>query len=76
MLNFFVTLIPSPRLSSPSRADFPRADSVYRVHGPAAQANSTDLYSKDWFMFDHSLVLPEYIIYFNYESPVSTSVNV
>lgn len=55
---------------SPTREDFPHADSVYRVHGPVAQANATDLYSKDWFIFDRSLVLPEYIIYFNYQSPV------
>ena len=55
-----------------SQANHPGADSVYRVHGPAAQVNSADVYSKDWFVFDQSLILPEYIIHFKYLSPVST----
>ena len=55
---------------SPMRADFPGADSVFRVHGPATHNSSADLFSKDWFLFDQSLVLPEYIIHFNYLSPV------
>ena len=58
--------------TSPCRESFPSADSVFRVCGPATQDNSTDLYSKDWFIFNPSLVLPEYIIHFNYLSPVRT----
>lgn len=42
---------------------------MYRVHGPAAQVNSADVYSKDWFVFDQSLILPEYIVHFKYLSP-------
>lgn len=61
------------KFTSPSRENFPNANSVYRVHGGAPQDNSTDLYSKHWFVFDASLVLPEYIIYYNYLSPVSHS---
>lgn len=50
---------------SPSPANFPGADSVFRVHAPS-QTSSADLYSKDWFVFDVELVLPEYIIDFKY----------
>ena len=55
---------------SPTRAAFPTADSVFRIHGVAQQGGIADLYSKDWFLFDSSLVLPEYIIHFRYLSPV------
>ena len=57
--------------SSVTRAAFPSADSVFRVHGVAQQGAIADLYSKDWFVFDSCLVLPEYIIHFQYLSPVS-----
>lgn len=66
---------------SPTKEEYPSADSVFRVHGPAGNTADSafkvygsgptaDFYSKDWFIFDASLILPEYIIHFKYLSPV------
>ncbi len=54
----------------PTKDAFPSADSVFRVHSPNAKSSRAEIYSKDWFIFDTSLILPEYIVYFKYLSPV------
>ncbi|CAL8295818.1 unnamed protein product [Arctogadus glacialis] len=44
----------------------PKADSVYRNMGTELGVRSHRDGPSQWFVFDHELVLPEYIVYFEY----------
>ena len=70
-LLFLPPLIP-PLLSthlSPTYKDFSSVDSVYQQHSPHT-ANNMESLQREWFVFEHQLVLPEYIIHFQYSSAV------
>lgn len=63
--------LPHPFIFSPSPTHkaFPSADSVYRQRGPSTPSG-VESHQREWFVFDHQLVLPEYIIDFQYSSQV------
>ena len=63
--------IPTPL--SPTCKDFPSVNSVYRQQSPHT-ANSMDSLQREWFVFEHQLVLPEYIIHFQYSSTVRVNL--
>lgn len=58
---------------SPTYKDFPSVDSVYRQHSPHT-ANNMESLQREWFVFEHQLVLPEYIIHFQYSSAVRVNL--
>lgn len=68
--------LPPPFVStplSPTCKDFPSVNSVYRQQSPHT-ANNMDSLQREWFVFEHQLVLPEYIIHFQYSSTVRVNL--
>jgi hypothetical protein len=42
---------------------------MYPEHNSVFRLKPTDPKQRSWFVFDHALVLPEYLVEFEYEVP-------
>ncbi len=66
--------------SDPTHTAYPNTSCVYRQKLPSSSSSSSsstlksESHQREWFVFDRELVLPEYIINFEYTSQVRCSV--
>ena len=55
--------------ATPNRRNFPNIESIYRLEG-GASSGKAESNLREWFVFNHELILPEYIIQFKYTMQV------